>query len=66
MPVLLNILLEKLFYYGARGTPLKLLDSYLDNRFQCTKIGDTKSFFLCNMWRTPRIYYWAFIIPYVY
>jgi len=27
-----NILLEKLFYYGVRGTPLKLLASQLDNR----------------------------------
>jgi len=39
-----NILLEKLFYYGAKRTPLKL-PPYLDNRFQCTKIGDYKSFF---------------------
>jgi len=35
-----------LFYYGVKGTPLKLLASYLDKRFQCTKIGDTKSYFL--------------------
>jgi len=41
-----NILLEKLFYYGVKGTPQKLLASYLDNRFYCTKIGDTKSSFL--------------------
>jgi len=40
------VLLENLFYYGVRGSPLKLLASYLDNRFQCTKIGDTKSSFL--------------------
>jgi len=47
-----EILLQKLFYYGVKGTPLKLLASYLDNRFQCTKIGNTKSFFLnvtCGM-----------------
>ena len=25
--------------------PLKLFASFLDNSFQCTKIGDTKSFF---------------------
>jgi len=40
-----KILLEKLFYYGVKATSLKLLASYLDNKFQCTKIGDTKSFF---------------------
>ena len=41
-----KILLEKFFYYGVKGTPLKLLASFLDSRFQCTKIGDTKSSFL--------------------
>ena len=40
-----KILLEKLFYHGVKGTALKLLASHLDNRFQCTKIGDTKSSF---------------------
>jgi len=41
-----KVLLEKLFFYGVKGTPLKLLASYLDTRFRCTKIGDTKSSFL--------------------
>jgi len=41
-----KIFLEKLFYYGVKGTPLKLLASYLNNKFQCIKIGDTKSSFL--------------------
>jgi len=40
-----KILLEKLFYYGVKRTPLKLLASYSDNKFQCIKIGDTKSSF---------------------
>jgi len=41
-----NILLEKLFCYGVRGTPLRLFAFYLNNRFQCTKIADTISSFL--------------------
>jgi len=39
-----NILIEKLLYYGVRGTPLKCLASYLDNKVLCTKRADTKSF----------------------
>jgi len=49
-----KILLEKLFYYGVKGPPLKLLASYLDNRFQCTKIGDTKSALLNVTCGVPR------------
>ena len=44
--LIIKKLLEKWFFYGVKGKPLKLLASYLDNRFQCTKIGDTKSSFL--------------------
>jgi len=39
-------LLEKLFYYGVRGMPLKLLASYSDNRVHCTNIANSKSSFL--------------------
>jgi len=49
-----EILLEKLFYYGVKGTPLKLLASYLDNRFQCSKIGDTKFSFLNVTYGVPQ------------
>jgi len=49
-----NILLEKLFYYGVRGAPIKLLHFYLDNRVQCIKIAGAKSFFT-----------WTFTIPYI-
>jgi len=34
-----NILLVELFYYGVRGTPLKLLASYMDSRVQCIRIA---------------------------
>ena len=35
-----NILLEKMAYYGITGTAHKLIHSYLDNRYQRTKIKD--------------------------
>ena len=38
-----NILLKKLEHYGARGTPLKWLKSYLHNRLQYTEIDNTLS-----------------------
>ena len=34
-----DILLKKLEIYGIRGTPLELLKSYLDNRFQAVYSG---------------------------
>jgi len=49
-----KILLETLVYCGVKGTPRKLLASYLDNRFQCTKIGDTKSSFLNVTYGVPQ------------
>jgi len=62
-----KIYLEKLFYYGVKGIPLKLLASYLDNRFQCTKIGDTKSSFLNVTCGVPKgsvvgLYYFLYIL----
>lgn len=38
-----EILLEKLEYYGIRGIPLKLIESYLSNRTQIVKIGGFES-----------------------
>ena len=39
-----NILVNKLEnYFGFRGRALELMKSYLTNRFQCTKIGNSKS-----------------------
>ena len=40
-----EILLEKLHYYGIRGTAHKWFKSYLSNRMQCTEIGNTQSKF---------------------
>lgn len=34
-----KILLEKLYCYGIRGNILKLIESYLSNRLQCTEIS---------------------------
>ena len=38
-----EILLDKLQYYGIRGTALKWFQSYLKDRMQCTEIGNTQS-----------------------
>ena len=35
-----KILLEKIKYYGITGTAYKLMQSYLDGRYQRTKIKD--------------------------
>ena len=37
------ILLDKLFHYGIRGNPLKLISSYLENRQQYVEFRNTKS-----------------------
>lgn len=38
-----DILLSKLYSYGIRGNPLRWFESYLYNRNQVVKIGDTIS-----------------------
>ena len=38
-----EILLNKLEYYGIRGTAFNWFKSYLTNRMQCTEIGNTQS-----------------------
>jgi len=52
--IIIYYLIEKLFRYGVRGTPLKFIASYSDNRFECTKIADTKSPFLNVTCGVPR------------
>jgi len=38
-----NILIKKLKYYGLQGVSVKLLENYLDNRYQYVIFGETKS-----------------------
>ena len=38
-----QILLNKLYNYGVRGLPLKLIENYLTQRIQCTIISNSKS-----------------------
>ena len=38
-----EILIGKLEHYGIRGVALNWLENYLENRMQCTEIGDTQS-----------------------
>ena len=38
-----KILISKLLHYGIRGAPLKLIESFLTNRFQYVNLNGTKS-----------------------
>ena len=49
-----DILTQKLQYYGIRGTSLKLMKNYLNNRQQYVQIGQTKSDILINEWGVPQ------------
>ena len=49
-----QILLAKLEYYGVRGIALKLFKSYLSNRKQITKIGDSVSVLNLIEWGVPQ------------
>ena len=49
-----NILLEKMKYYGITGTAYKLMQSYLDNRYQRTVIKDKKLNKLSSSWGITR------------
>ena len=49
-----NILLEKMKFYGITGTAYKLMQSYLDNRYQRTLITDSKSDKVTSSWEHIR------------
>lgn len=49
-----QILLDKVEYYGIRGVALKLFRSYLNNRKQCTVIGEHVSILEIIEWGVPQ------------
>ena len=49
-----EILLKKLEYYGVRGVALDLYRSYLSNRKQLTKVGDSVSILDIIEWGVPQ------------
>ena len=49
-----KILLQKLYKYGIRGEPHKLIESYLSNRRQCTIVNKVKSDWCNNNYGVPQ------------
>ena len=49
-----KIFLDKLELYGVRGTPLNLIKSYFENRYQSTKLGKYKSEVIPSTRGTPQ------------
>ena len=49
-----EILIEKLKYYGVSGKVLEWFKSYLENRYQSTKIGKHISIALLILWGIPQ------------
>ena len=49
-----DILLSKLYYYGIRDTPFKLIKSYFTNRKQYTHINDSESTALISTHGVPK------------
>ena len=49
-----DILLKKLSHYGFTGTVLKWFKSYLNNRYQSTKLGKKISIALLILWGVPQ------------
>ena len=49
-----DILLKKLRHYGFTGTVLKWFKSYLNNRYQSTKLGKKISIALLILWGVPQ------------
>src|SRR5207253_8593901 len=49
-----EILLDLLFNHGIRGTALSLFESYLYNRYHCTRINGIKSSYIRNLHGVPQ------------
>merc|ERR1712055_608946 len=49
-----DILLKKLYHYGVRGNAHRLLSSYLSDRMQFTKIGNSASDLASVLWGVPQ------------
>ena len=58
----LNILLDKLLYYGVTHMANTLLRSYLSNRKQYVMVGELFFHTTYNIRYSPRICYWTFFI----
>ena len=61
-----HILLEKLYKYGIRGLPHAWFSSYITNRKQYVKVGNTESSLKTITWCTSRLHTKSTVVSIVY